>query len=236
MARTLNEQEYAEKREEILAVAQRLVVTKGYEQMSIQDILDALQISKGAFYHYFESKPALLEALVDRIMHEIEPVLFPIVDDPNLPALDKMERLFGTAARWKAARKDYMLGLLKVWYADHNAIVRQKLEATGTRWIAPMLAKIIRQGSQEGTMQAADPEQVGMVTVTMMVSMGNNVAALLLMLSGESDPARRAQLIADMDSVVRAYTSAIERVMGVREGTLRLFDLELLKAWAIPAR
>jgi AcrR family transcriptional regulator len=32
-----------------------LVFTKGFEQMSIQDILDELHISKGAFYHYFDS-------------------------------------------------------------------------------------------------------------------------------------------------------------------------------------
>jgi hypothetical protein len=36
--------------------SQGLVYTKGYEQMTIQDILDDLQISKGAFYHYFGSK------------------------------------------------------------------------------------------------------------------------------------------------------------------------------------
>ena len=38
MARTVKEEDYAVKRKEILDVAQRLVYTKGYEQMSIQDI------------------------------------------------------------------------------------------------------------------------------------------------------------------------------------------------------
>ena len=39
MARTVKEQEYATKRNEILDIARKLVYTKGYEQMSIQDIL-----------------------------------------------------------------------------------------------------------------------------------------------------------------------------------------------------
>jgi len=56
---------------EILDVAQRLVNTKGYEQMTIQDLLDELQISKGAFYHYFGSKQALLEAIIERIVDEV---------------------------------------------------------------------------------------------------------------------------------------------------------------------
>ena len=67
MARILKEEEYTVKRNEILDVAQRLIYTKGYEQMTIQDMLDDLQISKGAFYHYFDSKQAVLEALVERI-------------------------------------------------------------------------------------------------------------------------------------------------------------------------
>ncbi len=42
------------RRSEILDVAQRLIATKGYEQMTIADIQAELGISKGAFYHYFE--------------------------------------------------------------------------------------------------------------------------------------------------------------------------------------
>ncbi len=47
-------------RNEILDVAQRLIYTRGYEQMTIQDILDDLGISKGAFHHYSGSRQALL--------------------------------------------------------------------------------------------------------------------------------------------------------------------------------
>ena len=54
MPRIVNEVDYAARRKEILDVTRKLVYTKGYEQMSIQDILDSLNISKGAFYHYFE--------------------------------------------------------------------------------------------------------------------------------------------------------------------------------------
>src|SRR6266481_3196300 len=84
MARIVKEEAYAVKRNEILDVAQRLVYTKGYEQMTIQDILDELQISKGAFYHYFDSKQALLEAVIERIGEEAEPLVLSIVDDPEL--------------------------------------------------------------------------------------------------------------------------------------------------------
>src|SRR5512139_4236345 len=99
MARTVKEETYTVKRNEILDAAQRLVYAKGYEQMSIQDILNQLKISKGAFYHYFDSKGDLLEALIERMRQEVEPIILPIVDDPDLPTFDKLHRCFDTAAR-----------------------------------------------------------------------------------------------------------------------------------------
>ena len=68
MARTVKAEAVAAKRKEILDAAQRLVFTKGYEQMSVQDILDEIRISSGAFHHYFDSRRALLEALVGQHM------------------------------------------------------------------------------------------------------------------------------------------------------------------------
>ena len=62
MARTVDTEAHAVRREAFVDVAQRLMQTKGYEQMSIQDVLDELDASRGAFYHYFDSKTALLEA------------------------------------------------------------------------------------------------------------------------------------------------------------------------------
>src|SRR5438128_3469885 len=105
MTRIVKEKEYAVRRNAILDVAQLLVYTKGYEQMTIQDILDDLQISKGAFYHYFDSKQALLEALIERLLEEIVQHILPIVHDPHLPALEKLQRYFAMVVRYRTAQK-----------------------------------------------------------------------------------------------------------------------------------
>ena len=131
MARIVKE--HVVRRNEILDVAQRLVYTKGYEQMTIQDMLDDLQISKGAFYHYFDSKQELLEALVERLGEEVVQLLLPIVHDPVLPALDKFRRYLATLNRWKIGQKAFILALLHVWFTDDNAIMRQKLRAAAIR-------------------------------------------------------------------------------------------------------
>lgn len=57
---------YPEKsRELILTVAQELFLKKGYDQTSIQDIIEQLNgMTKGVVYHHFKSKQDILSALV----------------------------------------------------------------------------------------------------------------------------------------------------------------------------
>src|SRR5207237_974181 len=68
VARTLNLAVHTVRREAFVEAAQRLMQSRGYQQMSIQDVLDELQASRGAFYHYFDSTQALLEAVIDRLL------------------------------------------------------------------------------------------------------------------------------------------------------------------------
>jgi AcrR family transcriptional regulator len=215
------------RRNEILDVAQRLVYTKGYEQMTIQDILEGLQISKGAFYHYFDSKQALLEALIERIMQEAEQVLSPIVHDPHLPALEKFRRYLDTAARWKTAQKDLLLALLRVWYTDDNAIVRQKASIAGSQCILPLLRIIIRQGIQEGVLATPYPDQVGEVVLSLVQGLGDAFAGILL--AGEAEEGTMRH----MANTVAAYSDALERVLGAPAGSLCLVNVEILNEWMV---
>ncbi len=83
MARTVKKEDHSGKKNEILDAAQKLIYTVGYQQMTIQGILDEVNISKGAFYHYFDSKQNLLEILIDRMMDDGERLLALIVDEPG---------------------------------------------------------------------------------------------------------------------------------------------------------
>src|ERR1700755_731265 len=64
VARHVKPDEYAAHRRQILAAARKLMHDKGYEHMTVQDLLDELQISMGALYHYFASKEGLVEGVV----------------------------------------------------------------------------------------------------------------------------------------------------------------------------
>lgn len=227
MARTVHKEKHAVKRNEIVDAAQRLVYTKGYEQMSIQDILNDLKISKGAFYHYYASKQDLLEALIDRMVEDVEPIIIPIVKDPQLPALEKLHRFFDTSARWKTARKEYLLSLMKVWYADENTLIRHKAYARMVKHFSTMLAGIIRQGVAEGVMTTAFPDQMADMAFALLLALGDTYMELL-----ESHPQNALQRGIDL---VCAYNDALERMLGAATGSLNLVDVAILKDWFEPS-
>jgi AcrR family transcriptional regulator len=196
--------------------------------MTVQDILDGLQISKGAFYHYFESKQALLEALIEHTMDEAIQVIAPIVDDPTLGALDKLRCVFDTATRWKTAQKAFFLGILRVWYMDGNALLRQKQLSASIKQVTPLVTRIIYQGIREGVMTTPYPDQAGEIALTFLQGLGDTMAGLILAGAGEDD------LRAGMENAIKAYTDALERVLGASTGSLHLIDIETLKEWLVP--
>jgi len=54
------------KRQQLLGEAEKLFCQRGYDKTSVQDILAAAGISKGGFYHHFDSKDEVLTALCQR--------------------------------------------------------------------------------------------------------------------------------------------------------------------------
>lgn len=229
MARSIDEQEHAAKRKKILDAAQRLIYTKGFERMSIQDLIAELGISKGAFFHYFPSKRELLEALIDQMTTEILAHLTPILEDPSLNARQKLEKYFRAGLHWKTARRDLLTAIVRAWYLDENAIVRQKAFDKGMiEQFVPILTQLIEQGNCDGCWQVTRPEIVAIMSVYVLQSLGDTFARQLLSSSPNLD---RAWL----ETTLRAYTEGMERLLGAPAGSLTLLDLDEIALWFLPS-
>ncbi len=225
MARTVNATLRTVRRDAFLDVAQRLVQAKGYEAMSIQDVLDELDASKGAFYHYFDSKQTLLEAVVERFADVAIAELRPVMDDPKLPALRKLEGFFAGIARRKAEQKDLMLAIIEIWNSDGNAIVREKLRRLTVSRMVPLLSAVIKQGTDEGVFRVASPDATATVFVSLMLGFQE--------LANEYFIARQEGTItfAVVQRSVASFTDAFERILGIPKGSLTLTDESTLHFW-----
>ena len=62
----------AEKRKnEILDVAERLFVSKGFDNTSTNDILNEIGIARGTLYYHFKSKTDILDAMIERMTRQL---------------------------------------------------------------------------------------------------------------------------------------------------------------------
>ena len=225
MARTLDPAAHAVRRDVFIDAAQVLIQTRGYERFSLQDILDATGASRGAFYHYFESKDALADAVVDRMADQAMARVGPLLDDPGLSAPRKLEAVFGGIAQYKAERKDLVLGFMRAWLSDDNAIVREKARRLVASRQRPLLEQIVRQGIAEGSFTSRAPEALPAVLVGLLQGMGEVAMQLWI---GRQDGSVTFE---EVKRTFDAYLEAFERIIGVRPGSLQFLDEQALEIW-----
>jgi AcrR family transcriptional regulator len=225
VARTLDPAAHAVKRDAFLDAAQRLIERKGYEAMSVQEVLEDVATSKGAFYHYFDSKADLLDGVVARMVDGALLSVQPLIDDPNLPAPLKFRAFFAGIAAFKTERKELLLGLLETWLSDHNAVVREKFRRMVVERMTPIMATIIREGRAQGVYAVGSPEETARVFVAFILALNQSTTELYL--------ARHAGEIslADVRRALDAQVEAMERILGAPPGSITLIDDALLHEW-----
>lgn len=229
MPRTLNPVAHAIKRDAFLDVGERLIRTQGYEQMTVQDVLDDLGTSKGAFYHYFDSKAALLAAVIERMVETATVTVEPLAADPQMSAVKKLEGVFSGIAQWKGERPELqpevLPELLRTWFSDENRIVREQLRRSTAVRLTPLLVGIVRQGQAEGTFSASSAEGAAGVLLVLILGLNETGTELFL--------ARQANTISfeEVESRLGAYVEALERVLGLPAASLAIGDQVALRQW-----
>ncbi len=225
MARTLDPAAHAVRRDVFIDAAQALIQTRGAERFSVQDILDATDASKGAFYHYFDSKDALVDAVVDRMADQLTTRVEPILADPSLTASQKLTTMIGDIAEFKAERKELALGVMRVWLSEDNVIVREKLRRLASQRQRPWMELIVSQGIAEGTFTSRFPDYLARVLVALIEGMGELAAELWV---GRQDG---TVTLEEVKRTFDAYKEAFERIVGVRPGSLQFLDERTIEFW-----
>lgn len=230
MARTVDEQEYAQREQAILETLKQLIFSKGYERLTISDMCNALGISSGALFHYFKTKKAMLEALVEQMQQDAEATLQQIVDDPQSSAVEKFQGILDKLHRLRAQNRETVLALLKGWYTDENAIVRQKIADRTVRARAPLLSTIITQGTGESVFRCSTPELTAELILSLLQGMENAHARTLLSYNPD-EPAD--ENITSMVTMHSATMEAIERILGAEANCLRRIDVTDVASWFV---
>ena len=225
MPRTLDLEAHAVRRDAFVDAGQRLITSKGYDDLSVQDVLDAVGASKGAFYHYFDSKETLLEAVIERMTDAGLAVIEPIAADSELPAAAKLQSVFSTAGRWKTERSDLLLALMRSWYSAENDLVRLRVARAGAARITPILAGIVREGAAEGAFSPTSPDHAAAILMAIFNGSSDTIGQFVL--------DRHDGLVSfeEIERSIAAYGEAIERILGLPPRSFVFIDTLSMQVW-----
>ena len=142
----------------ILNAASTLFFEKGYEETTMQDIMERSGASKGAIYHYFVSKQEIISFMIKDAQKHINTRFLEIADDNSLSAEEKIKAVI---TYFMENREQNILiankWIDKVPYALVDTI------RNANKYIAPQIAKIIKQGTQNGNFQCNYPDELAEV-------------------------------------------------------------------------
>jgi AcrR family transcriptional regulator len=165
----MTQQRGEETRSHILDVAGELFAQRGYDATSVADICDGAGVTKGAFYHHFESKQAVFLELRDRWLAPLEMQLaLTRAEDETVPEVlqrvsDMVQAIFEAAG--DDQRQQIFLELLSA--ARHDETILPALLAP-TRKYRELFSNLIGAGIKEGTLRKVDRE----LAAQMLVSLG----------------------------------------------------------------
>lgn len=202
--------EHDERKNEIIQAAAALFAKKGYEPCSVNDILNAVGIAKGTFYHYFKSKEEVLDAAVEKLSEQVWEQAREIAGRKEVSPADRIIQVL------LATRVTNQTGevLIEEMHKTGNALLHQKTLVSIITMLTPVFTEIVEEGNAAGVFHCAYPEQSIQILLA---------ATLTLLDEGifQIEGAQAAKLF-------EALVSAMEKMLGVKDG---LFFEKMTAHW-----
>jgi AcrR family transcriptional regulator len=204
---------------EILDAAQALFLEHGYEATSVQQIIDRVGISKGAFYHHFESKEALLDRLVSRMAAEGAAGARAAAEQAGGSALDRLAACYRQGWSYKKAHLAVGLETMRILYAPDNLHLRTRMVRATQAAVLPVMVEIIGQGMQEGVFDCTDARWTAELILQLGTLVNDFLAGALF-----TDQRPDRERVAHLQQKLALYGEAVERLLGAPRRTIQIVE------------
>lgn len=147
-----------ETRKKILDAALYLFMTKGYDNTSIQNIMDTLGgSSKGAIYHHFKSKEEILEEVMQEMDKGAHDFLQSIKEDSSLTGYQKLKSIFARVTG--QGEKEFPLQTAPDMGKNPQMLLRQLASVYDTL-VPDFIEPMIKEGIADGSIQTEYPREL----------------------------------------------------------------------------
>ena len=148
------------RKQELLKIAYDMFLSRGYENTSVDEIIETAQIAKGTYYYYFSSKEQMLEEVID-MMIESETDAAKQILEADIPVPQKIVGII-TSIKPAETERPIQDALME----PENVLMHDKIRKKLIEVIAPLLSKVVEEGIDKGIFACDNvPERVRMLLV-----------------------------------------------------------------------
>ena len=148
-------------RENIIDAAEKVFLAYGYEQTSVRMILEEADVVTGSFYHFFPSKEALFEAVIERFLDGYTQRISAILNDENMGMEEIMEKILNELKETARMYYDVLQGDRLHWTLQ-GALHDRTLEAL-VQPMAQALARLQAKGTVRSHLHVDDMTLAGIL-------------------------------------------------------------------------
>ena len=142
--------------ERILDTAQRLFLEKGYEQTTIQDIIDNLGgLTRGAIYHHFKSKEEIIDAVTDRMFFANNP-FEAVRDRKDLNGLQKLRE----AIRLNQSDRERTNLTVQSIPISKNPRLLMEMINSNRKILTPYYQELLEEGNRDGSIHTEYAKEI----------------------------------------------------------------------------
>ena len=159
------------RRAELIETAERLFDEKGYDNTAVADIVSEAGVAQGTFYYYFDSKSAMMDAVLDRIVDRLEVLSEEVMVSEGMSAVDRMIAINTVFREYGEQRKAFM----RYIHADANQLLHYRIETKAMPVWVDIFTRIVEQGVEEGVFDTPDPAMTAEALLVSASSIGHRI-------------------------------------------------------------
>lgn len=210
-----------QRRQAIIEAAEQLFYKNGYEGTSVQDVLDVLKLSKGGFYHHFDSKLRLLEAICTQKVETACEYAQNALNGAGEDAIERLNVLLSHMGLLNQENTDFIGLIIRVAYAGEGALLRDSLKRSYIEKLLPMMRETVLAGYQQGVFSMPYPDRMAEMLLNLGACFTDEIGFAL---AERANP----ECVIEIFEKINAYRHAIETLLNAPYGSVQLYDMSKL--------
>ena len=148
------------RKKELLKIAYDMFLAQGYENTSVDEIIERAQIAKGTYYYHFQSKEQMLEEVID-MMIDSEAKMAEQIITMDIPVPQKIVMMITSMKPTEAEQP-----IKNALFQPENVLMHHKVRKKLITIITPLLSEVIKDGVNEGIFECDNiTERVKMLLI-----------------------------------------------------------------------